>query len=79
MNALSVSSRAGRGLVCGAIRLYQIALSPWLGPCCRYEPSCSHFAQQAVVRHGVLRGGLLALGRLLRCQPFGGCGYDPVP
>lgn len=62
-----------------AIRLYQRAISPALGPACRYEPTCSHFAYEAIQVHGVLRGLRLAAGRLLRCRPGGGRGYDPVP
>jgi len=61
------------------IRLYQWCLSPWLGTRCRFEPSCSHYAQEAVEQHGALKGGFLAVRRLLRCHPFGSSGYDPVP
>jgi len=61
------------------IRLYQYGLSPWLGTNCRFEPSCSHYAEEALNRHGVSKGGLMALKRLLRCHPFGGHGHDPVP
>ncbi len=61
------------------IRAYQWLLSPWLGPCCRYEPSCSGYAVEAIDRHGALRGSWLALRRLSRCHPVGGSGYDPVP
>ena len=61
------------------IRLYQGCISPWLGTRCRFEPTCSHYAAEAVERQGMLRGGWLALKRLLRCHPFGGMGYDPVP
>ncbi len=61
------------------IRAYQIALSPLLGPRCRYLPSCSEYAAEAVTVHGVLRGGRLALARLARCHPWGGSGIDPVP
>jgi hypothetical protein len=71
--------KLARSLVGGAIRGYQLVVSPMLGPACRFEPSCSHYAAEAVERHGVVRGAWLALRRLLRCQPFGGCGYDPVP
>ena len=63
----------------GMIRLYQWFLSPILGPGCRYAPSCSEYAAEAVEAHGALRGSFLALGRLLRCHPWGGSGYDPVP
>ena len=61
------------------IRLYRAAFSPLLPPACRYTPTCSHYAQTAVERFGALRGGWLAVRRLLRCHPFGGRGYDPVP
>lgn len=62
-----------------AIRGYQLAVAPMLGPACRFEPSCSHYAAEAVERHGALRGSWLAMRRLGRCHPFGGCGLDPVP
>jgi putative membrane protein insertion efficiency factor len=71
--------RPGSQLALGAIRLYQVALSPVLGPACRYQPSCSHFAAEAIERHGLRRGAWLALRRLSRCHPLGGHGYDPVP
>ena len=61
------------------IRGYQWLVSPWLGPCCRYEPSCSGYAVEAIDRHGALRGSWLTLRRLSRCHPMGGSGYDPVP
>lgn len=60
------------------IRSYQILVSPLLGTRCRFEPSCSHYAQTAVERHGA-RGVWLAFKRLLRCHPWGAHGYDPVP
>jgi putative membrane protein insertion efficiency factor len=63
----------------GAVRVYQLALSPLWGPACRYEPSCSHYAVEAITRHGVLRGSWLAARRISRCHPFGGMGHDPVP
>ena len=63
----------------GLIRVYQIVLSPWLGPACRYSPSCSEYAALAIERHGALRGTWLGLRRILRCHPWGGSGYDPVP
>lgn len=68
-----------RTLILGFIRLYQILISPWLGMHCRYEPTCSAYAMEAVRIHGVFRGGLLAVARIGRCHPFHAGGYDPVP
>ena len=65
--------------VSGSIRFYRRFLSPLKPPSCRYYPSCSHYAAEAVERHGPLRGLGLAARRLLRCHPWGGSGYDPVP
>ena len=61
------------------VRAYQWLISPWLGPSCRYEPSCSGYALEAIDRHGAMRGSWLTLRRLSRCHPMGGSGYDPVP
>jgi hypothetical protein len=61
------------------IRLYQLFLSPVLPPSCRYLPTCSDYAIEALARHGVIAGTWLALRRLARCHPWGGSGYDPVP
>ncbi len=61
------------------IRLYQWTLSPLLGPRCRFYPSCSQYALEAITRFGVLRGGGLAVLRLLRCHPWHSGGFDPVP
>jgi len=61
------------------IRLYQLTLSPWLGRQCRYEPTCSHYAAEALQRFGVRRGVWLAAKRIGRCHPWGQSGYDPVP
>lgn len=63
----------------GLIRLYQRFLSPLLGANCRYAPTCSAYAVEAIRTHGSLKGSALALWRILRCNPFGGHGYDPVP
>ncbi len=63
----------------GLIRLYQWLLSPLCGTCCRYMPTCSHYAEEAIAVHGLRRGGRLAAKRLLRCHPWGGEGFDPVP
>ena len=68
-----------RRMIIGAIRGYQLVVSPWLPPACRYEPSCSEYALTAVRRFGVTRGVWLGVRRLLRCHPLGSCGYDPVP
>lgn len=61
------------------IQAYQVALSPILGGQCRFHPSCSHYAREAIAAHGAARGTLLTLRRLLRCQPFARGGHDPVP
>lgn len=61
------------------IRIYRKWISPLTPPSCRFTPTCSAYAEEAVHRHGGLRGGWLALRRLLRCHPFGSSGYDPVP
>jgi putative membrane protein insertion efficiency factor len=61
------------------IRAYQLFVSPIFPPSCRFYPSCSHYAAEAVARHGVWHGSGLAARRLLRCHPWGGSGYDPVP
>lgn len=71
--------RWSRALALAPIRAYQLLLSPLLGPRCRYYPSCSSYAVQAIERHGVLRGGGLAAWRLLRCNPFSRGGVDHVP
>ena len=60
-------------------RTYKRVVSPWLPPACRYVPTCSEYAMEAVARYGVLRGSWMALTRLLRCHPFVKGGYDPVP
>ena len=61
----------------GVVRLYRGAISPWLGPSCRYTPTCSEYAVQALRRYGAVRGLVLALWRIGRCHPWGGHGYDP--
>ncbi|HEX7050909.1 MAG TPA: membrane protein insertion efficiency factor YidD [Longimicrobiales bacterium] len=68
----------GRGVLL-LIRFYRVVISPQLPPACRYTPSCSAYAEEAVRRYGALRGVWLAVRRLLRCHPLGGRGYDPVP
>ena len=66
-------------LITALIRVYQYTLSPLLGPSCRFYPSCSEYAHQAITRHGPLRGLVLAVKRILRCHPFHPGGVDPVP
>jgi putative membrane protein insertion efficiency factor len=68
----------GRTLI-AVIRLYQTAISPLTPPSCRYTPSCSAYAREAIEVHGAVSGAWLALRRILRCHPWGGYGYDPVP
>lgn len=65
--------------VTGALRAYKLTLSPLIGPSCRFAPTCSEYAAQALIAHGPLRGSLLAARRVCRCNPWGGSGYDPVP
>ena len=69
---------AARALI-ALIRLYQLALSSWLPPMCRFEPSCSRYGAEALRCHGVLRGGWLTVRRIVRCRPGVPGGYDPVP
>lgn len=66
-------------IVCCLIRGYQWTLSPFIGNQCRFHPTCSNYALDAVARHGALRGSWLAVRRLLRCHPFHAGGFDPVP
>ena len=60
------------------IRFYQLVISPLTPPCCRYTPTCSQYAMEAIERYGLCRGGLMGLRRILRCHPFCQGGYDPV-
>ena len=61
------------------VRFYQVVISPMLPPRCRYTPTCSQYAVEALQKHGAYKGSMLALRRICRCHPFGGSGYDPVP
>ena len=78
-----VRNRSGMTLyersVTGALRAYKLTLSPLIGRQCRYLPTCSEYAAQALIVHGPWRGGSLAVQRLCRCNPWGGSGFDPVP
>jgi uncharacterized protein len=71
--------RLERALCIGLIRVYQYGISPLLPRVCRYGPSCSEYAREAIERHGVVLGCWLAARRLVRCHPWGGHGFDPVP
>ena len=68
-----------KALVLGLLRVYRYGISHMLGRNCRFHPCCSEYAQEAVERHGAMRGGWLALKRVGRCHPFHPGGYDPVP
>ncbi|MEZ4774533.1 MAG: membrane protein insertion efficiency factor YidD [Bacteroidia bacterium] len=61
------------------VRFYQGAISPFTPATCRYVPTCSHYAVEAIQKHGPLKGGWMAIRRISRCHPWGGSGYDPVP
>lgn len=61
------------------IKVYQWIISPWLGPRCRFTPSCSHYGIEALRKHGLIKGLWLTVRRVSRCHPWGGTGYDPVP
>ena len=61
------------------IKLYQKAISPFLQSSCRYQPTCSHYTKEALISHGLAKGGYLGIKRILSCHPWGGSGHDPVP
>ncbi|WP_313374113.1 membrane protein insertion efficiency factor YidD [Chishuiella sp.] len=61
------------------VRFYQLAISPWMGSNCRYQPTCSSYMIEALKEHGLIKGLYLGIKRILRCHPWGGHGYDPVP
>lgn len=61
------------------VRFYQLVVAPFFPPACRFEPSCSHYAMEALRVHGAAQGSVLTVRRVLRCNPWGGMGYDPVP
>ncbi len=66
-------------LLTGFVRFYQLGISPFLAPRCRFQPTCSHYAIEAISKHGGLKGGWLTVKRISKCHPWGGFGYDPVP
>ncbi|MCM5662829.1 membrane protein insertion efficiency factor YidD [Galbibacter mesophilus] len=61
------------------VRFYQVAISPFTPATCRYTPTCSQYTVEALKKHGLFKGGWLAIKRILSCGPWGGCGHDPVP
>jgi putative membrane protein insertion efficiency factor len=63
----------------GLIKIYQLIISPWMGPTCRYTPTCSQYGIEAFKKYGPIKGGWLTLKRIARCHPWGGHGHDPVP
>jgi putative membrane protein insertion efficiency factor len=69
----------GKALLVALLRAYRYTISPALGPACRFDPTCSVYAQEAIERFGVLKGSTLAVRRILRCHPFASGGLDPVP
>lgn len=68
-----------RKIAIAPIRFYQLSISPLFPPCCRFTPTCSQYSIEAIRKHGIFKGFWLALKRILRCHPWGGGGYDPVP
>lgn len=78
MASSSLLKRAARGLAIGLVKFYQGAISPLSTAACRYHPTCSQYAVEAINKYGALKGGWLALKRISRCHPWGGSGYDPV-
>jgi putative membrane protein insertion efficiency factor len=78
-SATRAARSAGLAALTGLFRLYRLVLSPLLGPSCRFEPSCSRYAEEAIETHGLLEGIRLALFRICRCHPFALAGLDPVP
>jgi hypothetical protein len=72
-------ARFGKASLLALLRIYRLTVSPALGPACRFDPTCSAYAEDAIERFGPLHGGYLALRRILRCHPFHQGGMDPVP
>ena len=79
MSEQRMPSRVSVRLALLVVRGYQLMLRPILSGQCRYLPTCSEYAAEAIATHGVLRGGWMGLTRVMRCHPFGGSGFDPVP
>ena len=66
-------------IVLGVIRIYQTVISPLTPSTCRFQPTCSHYAKEAILVHGISKGSILAFKRVIKCHPWGKSGYDPVP
>ena len=79
MKANSLIRRIAIAPLVGLVRFYQICISPLKPPSCRFTPTCSQYALEALRKYGPFKGSWLALRRILRCHPWGGSGYDPVP
>jgi putative membrane protein insertion efficiency factor len=75
---LRIAGAPVRMLLIACIKVYRVGLSGWLGGQCRFYPSCSRYAEEAISVHGAIRGSSMALWRVLRCNPFGAGGLDPV-
>lgn len=75
----NLAVRAVVWLLCLPIRVYRLCISPLFPPCCRFTPTCSQYALEALKKHGPVKGTWLAVKRVARCNPWGGSGYDPVP
>ena len=76
---MSAPKGLGGRIAYGIVRFYQLVISPWTPSACRYQPTCSNYAIDAIKLHGGLKGGWLAIKRIARCHPWGGSGFDPVP
>ena len=79
MNLLKWLKKALNGLLIGMVKFYRYSISPLKPPSCRYTPTCSQYALEALRKYGPLKGTYLAVKRILSCHPWGGHGYDPVP
>lgn len=76
---LSIINKIFSAIFIGLVRFYQGVISPLTPASCRYKPTCSHYAVEAIQKHGPFKGGWLAIKRIASCHPWGGNGYDPVP
>ncbi len=76
---MSMLRKVTVGLMLLPIKFYRTCISPFTPPSCRFTPTCSQYAMEAIIKHGPVKGGWLAVKRICRCNPWGGSGYDPVP